>query len=231
MYSHLVPMTIIQLNLKALQNELEGSDGVQIVAVSKYYTAEHIAQAYELGQRAFGESYVHEMCKKHDMLPQDIEWHFIGHLQTNKVKYIAPFVKLIHSVDSMHLLKEIDRQACKLERTIDCLMEVHIAKESTKFGFTPQELVQALEERKWQDMKGVRIVGLMCMASFTDNEQQIRDEFHAVKQLMDTVKHSIFNDSPHFCQLSMGMSHDYKIAIEEGSTLVRIGTKIFGPRF
>ena len=223
-------MTTIQLNLPTLKTELDEL-GVQLVAVSKYHRPEDIADAYFCGQRMFGESHVQEMCMKYELLPKDIEWHFIGHLQTNKVKYIAPFVRLIHAVDSIRLLKEIDKQALRQNRTIDCLMQVHIAREETKFGFTPQELIQTLEQRQWQEMNGVRIVGLMCMASNTDDEQQIRSEFHAVKQLMDTVKHSIFNDSPHFNQLSMGMSHDYKIAIEEGSTLVRIGSKIFGARF
>ena len=221
-------MTTIQTNLQRVLNELDGSN-TRLVAVSKYHPAEAISQAYECGQRIFGESHVQELCAKHENLPADIEWHFIGHLQTNKVKYMAPFITLIHSVDSMRLLHEIDRQAMRCNRTIDCLLQVHVAKEETKFGFTPDELLQALDEGEWKTMAHTRICGLMGMATNTDDTEQIRSEFHTLRQLFDTI-HANHMPQPTFRELSMGMSHDYEIAMSEGSTLVRIGSSIFGDR-
>lgn len=205
-------------------------EGVQLVAVSKFHPAEAIREAYEAGQRIFGESHVQEVMAKVDVLPQDIEWHFIGHLQTNKVKYLAPYVSLIHAVDSMKLLREINKQAEKAGRTIRCLLELHVAQEESKYGFTPDELLALLNEGEWRQLTHVQICGLMTMATFTDDETQIRREFQLAKQTFDRAKAEYFHDEPSFCELSMGMSHDYPIAIEEGATLVRIGTMIFGER-
>ena len=222
-------MTTIQQNLQAVQNELSGS-AARLVAVSKYHPADAINEAYVSGQRIFGESHVQELCAKYSALPTDIEWHFIGHLQTNKVKYIAPFISLIHSVDSLKLLKEIDKQAAKTSRTIDCLLQIHIAAEETKFGFTPTEVMQMLDEGQWRELQHTRIVGLMCMATNTDDSSQIQREFHTVHLLFETLKQKYFDNNAQFCELSMGMSHDYHIALNEGSTLVRIGSRIFGER-
>ena len=222
-------MTTLRQNLQTLRNELESS-GARLVAVSKYNPAEAIQEAYNCGQRIFGESHAQELCVKQKTLPTDIEWHFIGHLQTNKVKYIAPFVSLIHSVDSIRLMREINRQALSVGRVIDCLLQVHIATEETKFGFLPQELTDMLAAGEWQQMTGIRIRGLMCMATNTDDTDKIHNEFHTVRQLHNAIKEQFFNNSPYFTELSMGMSDDYHIALEEGSTLVRIGSMIFGQR-
>ena len=204
--------------------------GVRLVAVSKFHPAEAIREAYDAGQRIFGESHVQEVMAKVDVLPKDIEWHFIGHLQTNKVKYLAPSVSLIHAVDSMKLLREINKQAMKVGRTISCLLELHVAQEESKYGFTPDELLTMLDEGEWRELTNVKICGLMTMATFTDDEQQIRREFQLAKYTFDRAKAEYFDHEPAFCELSMGMSHDYPIAIEEGATLIRIGTKIFGER-
>jgi PLP dependent protein len=204
---------------------------VTLVAVSKTKPADAIKELYELGQRDFGENYVQELVDKQAQLPADIRWHFIGHLQTNKVKFIAPFVHLIHGVDSFKLLKEINKQAEKVGRTIDVLLQVHIAKEETKFGLDEQELHELLNTNSGElhQLKNVRIVGLMGMASFTEDENVIRKEFHYLKMLFDKLAPV----QPAECQwqvLSMGMSSDYRIAIEEGSTMVRIGSLLFGAR-
>ena len=215
-------------NLKQVLANLP--QNVQLVAISKYHPNEFIEAAYAEGQRTFGESHEQELRQKHDTLPKDIRWHFIGHLQTNKVKYIAPYVNMIEAVDSLKLLHEIEKQAAKNNRVVDVLLELHIAKEETKYGLTDQALRELLDGGEWRDMKHVRICGLMMMASFVDDEQQIRSEFRHAKRLFDEVKERYFADIDYFCERSWGMSHDYLIAVEEGSTMVRIGTTIFGPR-
>ncbi len=221
-------MSNITSNLLAVVQDLK--EGVRLVAISKYHPAESIQEAYEAGQRVFGESHVQELVAKQQTLPADIEWHFIGHLQTNKVKYIAPFISLIHAVDTPKLLREIEKQADKNGRKVHCLLELHIAEEETKYGFSEQELIDFLEEGEWKTLSHVSIDGLMCMATNTDDEEQIRTEFRRAKRIFDEVKARFFADCPSFCELSMGMSHDYPIAMEEGSTLIRVGSKIFGER-
>ena len=205
-------------------------EGVQLVAISKYHPNEYIEAAYAEGQRIFGESHEQELRQKHETLPKDIQWHFIGHLQTNKVKYIAPYVTMIEAVDSLKLLKEIDKQAAKCERVIDVLLELHIAEEETKYGLTPEGLRELLAAGEWRSMEHVRICGLMMMASYVDDEEQIRSEFRLAKSLFDEVKAQYFADCDYFCECSWGMSHDYLLAVQEGSTMVRVGTTIFGPR-
>ncbi|MBQ8451095.1 MAG: YggS family pyridoxal phosphate-dependent enzyme [Bacteroidaceae bacterium] len=202
--------------------------GVTLIAVSKYHPIEAIEEAYSAGQRHFGESKAQDLRIKQQMLPKDICWHFIGHLQSNKIKYIAPYIYLIHSIDSLRLLQEVDRQGAKVGRTIDCLLQIHIAREETKFGFTPEECRTMLDEGEWCSLPNVRIRGLMCMASNTDNKKQIKEEFHAVKELFDEIRAKHFADTDSFDILSAGMSDDYPIAIEEGSTHIRIGSDIFG---
>ena len=221
-------MTYIEENLHQLTRELPES--VRLVAVSKFHPVESVMEAYTAGQRIFGESHVQELVAKQAVLPQDIEWHFIGHLQTNKVKYIVPFVSLIHAVDTLKLLKEINKQAEKIGRMASCLLQIHIAQEETKFGFTPDELYDMLAVADWKSLEYVQISGLMCMATNTDDEDQITKEFHLANTIFNDVKTSYFADDPHFKELSMGMSDDYPLAIREGSTLVRVGTKIFGER-
>ena len=203
---------------------------VKLVCVSKFHPNETVMEAYRSGERVFGESKVQELCVKFETLPADISWHFIGHLQSNKIKFIVPFVELIHGVDSYKLLEEINKQALKAGKKVNCLLQIHIAKEETKFGFSEVELLQTLSEGKWKELSGVTICGLMGMATYTDNREQIRAEFKGLKGLLDRVKLLYFNDNPSFCELSMGMSDDYQLAIEEGSTLVRIGSSIFGHR-
>ena len=205
-------------------------EGVCLVAVSKYHPVEYLQAAYEEGQRVFGESHEQELRQKVAALPDDIQWHFIGHLQTNKVKYIAPYVSMIEAVDSLKLLKEIEKQAARNNRTIDVLLELHIAEEETKYGLTPDDCRQLLNGGEWRDMTHVRICGLMMMASNVDDEAQIRAEFRQAHQFFDEVKTRWFADAPWFSQRSWGMSHDYTIAVEEGSTMVRVGTAIFGSR-
>lgn len=213
-------------------NEVRASlaEGVTLVAVSKYHPIEALKEAYEAGQRVFGESHVQELVAKHEALPDDIQWHFIGHLQTNKVKYIAPFVSLVHSVDSLKLLKEIDKQAVKCSRVIDCLLQLHIAQEETKFGFDPEDIDTFMQSEELHALKGVKIVGLMAMASNTDDDEQVENEFAQVKDIFDSIKERYYVNAPWFCQLSMGMSGDYPLAMKHGSTLVRVGSKIFGER-
>ena len=204
--------------------------GVRLVAISKYHPNEYIEAAYAEGQRIFGESHEQELRQKHTSLPSDIEWHFIGHLQTNKVKYIAPYVTMIEAVDSMKLLKEINKQAERCGRTIKVLLELHIAEESTKYGLTLEACRQLLSDGEWRELKNVRICGLMMMASFVDNQDQIRHEMHTAADFFDEVKAKYFADDDTFCERSWGMSDDYPIALETRSTMVRIGTAIFGPR-
>ena len=203
---------------------------VKLVAISKYHPQEFIEAAYAEGQRIFGESHEQELKQKQAILPKDIEWHFIGHLQTNKVKYIAPYISMIEAVDSLKLLKEINRQAAKCGRVIKVLLELHIAEESTKYGLTLEACRQLLAEGEWRSLEHVRIVGLMMMASNVDDEQQIRREFTTAADFFDEVKATYFADDEAFCERSWGMSDDYLIAVECRSTMVRIGTMIFGPR-
>ena len=205
-------------------------EGVRLVAVSKYHPASLIQEAYDGGQRIFGESHVQELVQKYEVLPKDIEWHFIGHLQTNKVKYIATFVSLIHAVDSEHLIKEIDKQAKRFGRTIPILLEVHVAKEETKYGFTPEELLDFMESGTWREYTNVSIAGLMCMATNTDDASLIASEFEQVSQLFLQIKGKYFPDSSKFRECSWGMSADYPIAVAHGSNMVRIGSLIFGER-
>lgn len=205
-------------------------EGVCLVAVSKYHPVEYLQAAYDEGQRVFGESHEQELRQKVAALPDDIQWHFIGHLQTNKVKYIAPYVSMVESVDSLKLLEEIEKQAARHDRTIDVLLELHIAEEETKYGLTPDACRQLLDGGEWKRMAHVRICGLMMMASNVDDEAQIRAEFRAAHQFFDEVKARWCADAPWFAQRSWGMSHDYAVAVDEGSTMVRIGTAIFGPR-
>lgn len=205
-------------------------EGVKLIAISKFHPAEYIEAAYAVGQRAFGESHEQELKLKHETLPKDIEWHFIGHLQTNKVKYIVPYISMIDAVDSLKLLREIDKQAAKHDRRIDILLELHIAEEATKYGFTLDACRQMLEEGEWRKLEHVRICGVMMMASNTDDKNLIRSEFNQAADFFDEVKQKYFADAPEFCQRSWGMSDDYLIATRCRSTMVRVGTAIFGPR-
>ena len=205
-------------------------DGVRLVAISKYHPSEYIQEAYDEGQRIFGESHEQELKGKAATLPKDIEWHFVGHLQTNKVKYIAPYISMIEAVDSLRLLREIDKQAARNNRVIDVLLELHVAQEATKYGLTIDECRQLLEDGEWRNMTNVRISGLMMMASNVDDEEQIRREMTIAADFFDEVKSKYFPNDDHFCERSWGMSHDYRIAVECRSTLVRVGTGIFGPR-
>lgn len=210
-----------------IRKELEAKN-VTLVAVSKTKPVSDLLELYELGQRDFGENYVQELVEKADQLPKDIRWHYIGHLQSNKVKYIAPFVHLIHGVDSEKLLKEINKQAAKLNRTIDVLLQIHIAKEETKFGLDEEELNLIIRQFDDLKMENIRVCGFMGMASFSEDMNLVRSEFQYLKTLSDQHKFTIPNSA--FTTLSMGMSGDYKIAIEEGSTMVRIGSLLFGAR-
>ena len=203
--------------------------GCRLIAVSKTQPVEKIKEAYAAGQRLFGENKAQELTAKYEALPKDIQWHMIGHLQTNKVKYIAPFVHLIHSVDSFKLLTEIDKQAKKVSRTIRCLLQVHIAREETKFGFSESEVLDMLQSGQFQTLKNIQVCGLMGMATLTDDVAQIRNEFKGLKTLFEKIK-AVQIASVSMEELSMGMSSDYAIAIEEGSTLIRVGTAIFGER-
>ena len=219
-------------NVKDNLNEVLASlsDGVRLVAISKYHPADYILAAYEEGQRVFGESHEQELKQKHEQLPKDIEWHFIGHLQTNKVKYIVPYISMIEAVDSIRLLREIEKQAAKCDRVVKVLLELHIAEETTKYGLTLDACRQLLDEGEWRQMTHVSICGLMMMASNTDDEQQIEQEFQTAHDFFDEVKTHYFANDPAFCERSWGMSDDYLLALRHGSTLVRIGTRIFGPR-
>lgn len=205
-------------------------EGVRLVAVSKFHPNEYLQAAYDEGQRIFGESHEQELSKKQATMPDDIQWHFIGHLQTNKVKYIAPYIDMIEAVDSIKLLKEINKQAAKRDRVINVLLELHIAQEATKYGLPPDACRQLLADGEWREMKNVHISGIMMMASNVDDEDQIRCEFMQAADFFDEVKAEYFADDDAFCERSWGMSHDYKIAVECRSTMVRVGTTIFGPR-
>lgn len=204
--------------------------GVNLVAISKFHPNEYIEAAYAEGQRIFGESHEQELARKVESLPKDIEWHFIGHLQTNKVKYIAPYISMIESVDSLKLLKEINKQAAKHDRVVKVLLELHIAEEETKSGFSFDDCREFLEAGEWRTMEHVQICGIMMMASNTDDEQQIAQEFDAAYAFFKEVKEKYFADDDAFCERSWGMSHDYRIAVKHGSNMVRVGTTIFGPR-
>ena len=204
--------------------------GVNLVAISKFHPNEYIEAAYAEGQRIFGESHEQELARKVESLPKDIEWHFIGHLQTNKVKYIAPYISMIESVDSLKLLKEINKQAAKHDRVVKVLLELHIAEEETKSGFSFDDCRELLGAGEWRTMEHVQICGIMMMASNTDDEQQIAQEFDAAYAFFKEVKEKYFADDDAFCERSWGMSHDYRIAVKHGSNMVRVGTTIFGPR-
>ncbi|MBL0048474.1 MAG: YggS family pyridoxal phosphate-dependent enzyme [Bacteroidetes bacterium] len=217
----------IQLNLSKIKSELPPQ--VTLVAVTKTHPIEKLMEVYTAGHKIFGENKVQEMCDKQGLLPADIEWHLIGHLQTNKVKFIAPFVKLIHSVDSLKLLVEIDKQAQKNNRIIDCLLQIYIANEDTKFGLDFKEAEALLNSKELFALQNIKIVGLMGMASFTEDSAQVRNEFNSLKVFFDAIK-SIDSPQIDLHILSMGMSGDYKMAIEEGSTMVRVGSAIFGSR-
>lgn len=215
-------------NLKQVLDELPPE--VRLVAVSKFHPNEAIEEAYQMGQRIFGESKVQEMTAKYESLPKDIEWHFIGHLQTNKIKYIVPYVAMIHGIDSYKLLVEVNKQVAKVGRVINCLLQIHVAQEETKFGFSPEECKDMLSEGEWKTLTNVRICGLMGMASNTDDVEQINKEFCLLDRLFQEIKSTWFMNTSTFRELSMGMSHDYHEAISAGSTLVRVGSKIFGER-
>lgn len=221
-------MTEIQQNLAKIREQLPSN--VQLVAVSKFHPAEMIQQCYEQGQRIFGESHEQELRIKVPALPKDIEWHFIGHLQTNKVKYIAPYISLIHAVDSFKLMKEIDKQAARNNRIIRILLELHIAEEATKFGFSLADCRTLLENGEWKELKNIQICGLMCMASNTDNTEQVCKDFETAHIFFEEIKEKYFPNDEAFCERSWGMTHDFQIAAKEGSTMVRIGTAIFGER-
>jgi PLP dependent protein len=219
----------IKNNLQRIKEELE-KQGCRLIAVSKTHPVEKIKEAYDAGQLIFGENKVQEMLSKYEQLPQDIAWHLIGHLQRNKVKFIAPFISLIHSVDSLKLLEEINKQAEKNNRVINCLLQVHIATEENKFGFSYEELRELIHSRAISHLKHVHVIGLMGMATFTKHEEIIRSEFKSLKALFEEIKAINTSENITMKELSMGMSSDYKIALEEGSTFVRIGTAIFGER-
>ena len=219
----------IQNNI-AKFHSLLGSRGARLICVSKTHPVSRIQEAYDAGQRLFGENKVQELVEKQPQLPGDIEWHLIGHLQRNKVKYIAPFVALIHAVDSLRLLEEINKQGARCSRVIPCLLQVYIATEETKFGLDPAEVRQLISSPEFAAMKNVRIDGLMGMASLTADKAQVQKEFHTLKALFDELKSASLPSTVNMKELSMGMSSDYDIALNEGSTLVRIGTAIFGER-
>ena len=218
----------IQATIKEIRNQLP--EQVRLVAVSKFHPIQAIEEAYAAGQRIFGESKVQEMEEKHAALPSDIEWHFIGHLQTNKVKYIAPYVSMIHAVDSYKLLAEINKQAAKHNRVIPCLLEIHIAQEDSKFGFTFQACRDMLEQGEWQSLSHVAICGVMGMATNTDSKTEVYREFESLHHFFEEIKETYFRNVTSFKEISMGMSHDYPLAVRAESTLVRVGSKIFGER-
>lgn len=219
----------IAANISALKGELESID-VKLIAVSKTKSVAEIMEAYQAGQRDFGENQVQELVEKYSELPKDIHWHQVGHLQTNKVKSIAPFISLIHSVDSLKLLQEINKQALKNNRVIDCLLQIYIADEDTKFGLGFDEAVELLRSEEFAELKNIRITGVMGIASNIENPKLISEEFYELKTFFKGLKQSFFRKDDHFKELSMGMSSDYKIAIEQGSTMVRLGSTIFGQR-
>ena len=219
---------MIKENLEKIRATLPKS--VALVAVSKTKPVGDLQEAYDAGQRIFGENHALEMRDKYEVLPKDIQWHFIGHLQTNKIKYIIPFVTLIHSIDSANLLEAVNKEAAKHDRIVDCLLQFHIAQEETKFGLDLDEARQLLDSEAFKQMQSVRICGVMGMATFTDDMDEVRKEFKHLKEIFETLKAEYFADQSQFKEISMGMSDDYPIAVEEGATLVRVGSKIFGAR-
>ena len=219
---------MVKDNLLAVKQTLK--ENVKLVAVSKYQPIELLEEAYEAGQRVFGESHALEVRDKAEALPKDIEWHFIGHLQTNKVKYIAPFISCIESVDSLKLMQEINKQALKNDRVIDCLLQFHVAQEETKSGFTLEECEQVLSSDEFASLKNIRIIGVMGMATYTEDEKQIRKEFKTLVANFAYLKMAYFSTNQDFKEISMGMTDDYQIAMSEGSTIVRVGSGIFGER-
>ncbi len=218
----------IEENLNSVKESLRS--GVTLVAVSKTKPVEYLQKAYSAGQRIFGENKVQEMCEKYEVLPKDIKWHMIGHLQRNKVKYIAGFVDLIHGVDNLKLLKEIDKQALRHNRIINCLLQIKIAEEDSKFGLSKIEALQLMQSADFKNLKNISIQGVMGMATFTNEEDRVRDEFKSLKQISDEFKAEFAKYNDQNSIISMGMSGDYKIAIEEGSNMVRVGSSIFGSR-
>ncbi len=221
-------MESISKNLAALQEKIPSH--VKIIAISKNHPAEKIELAYQAGQVCFGENKVQELVLKQEAISHDIEWHMVGHLQTNKVKFIIPFVHLIHAVDRFKLLKKINQEAAKHGRVIPCLLQMHVAKEESKFGLNEEGLKEILHSREFWQMENIQVSGLMGMATFTEDEKTVRGEFSGLKRLFDGIKSEFFNEKDYFRELSMGMSSDFPIAIEEGSTMVRIGSAIFGER-
>lgn len=219
----------IKENLNEILSNLENTEA-KLIAVTKTHPLEKLQTLYDLGFKVFGENRVQELTEKQEKLPKDIEWHLIGTLQTNKTKYIAPFVSMIHSVESFKLLKEINKRAKQNERVIECLLQMHIAEEDTKFGLDEKELYEILESEELKKLENIKLVGLMGMATFTESENQVRSEFKKLKSLFDKVKSNFNTKNIAFRELSMGMSGDYPIAIEEGATLVRVGSAIFGSR-
>lgn len=219
----------IKNNILKFQESLLGTS-CKLVAVTKTKPISDILEAYEAGLTRFGENKVQELTEKSSQLPEDIEWHMIGHLQRNKVKYIAPFISLIHSVDSFRLLQEVNKEGIKNNRIINCLLQMHIAEEETKFGLSEKELFDLINSVEFDDLQNIKILGLMGMATFTDDEKQIRKEFKGLKKLFERIKEQPARENLFFSELSMGMSSDYKIAIEEGSTMIRVGSAIFGSR-
>ena len=219
---------MIEENLNQVKEQIP--ENVTLVAVSKTKPSSEIEKLYAVGQRVFGENKVQELVDKYEGLPKDIQWHLIGHLQTNKVKYIAPFVSLIHSIDSFKLLKEVNKEAKKNNRIIKCLLQFHIAQEETKFGLSMDEVNEILSSKEFIEMQNVSIVGIMGMASFVEEEEQVRNEFRTLEQYFQVIKSHYFKFNDHFKEISMGMSGDFQLAIEEGSTMVRVGSSIFGSR-
>ena len=224
----LILVTMIKENLEKIRATLPKS--VTLVAVSKTKPVSDLQEAYDAGQRIFGENHALEMRDKHEALPKDIQWHFIGHLQTNKIKYIIPFVTLIHSIDSANLLEAVNKEAKKHDRVVDCLLQFHIAQEQTKFSLDMEEAKQLLGSEDFKAMENIRICGVMGMATFTEDMDEVRKEFKHLKEIFDTLKNEYFANQSQFKEISMGMSDDYPIAVEEGATLVRVGSKIFGAR-
>ncbi len=215
-------------NISELKNSLPPA--VKLVAVTKTHPPETIMEAYNAGHKIFGENKAQELVQKYNELPKDIEWHFIGHLQTNKAKYITPFVKMIHGIDSFKILKAVNKEAKKNDRVVSCLLQFHIAQESTKFGFDEGEAHEMLSSEAFQVLKNISVEGVMGMATFTDDLRQVREEFKKLKEIFSGLKNEYFSNNPEFREVSMGMSDDYRIAVEEGSTMVRVGSKIFGSR-
>lgn len=223
-----VAMLTVNSNYKDIINSIP--DDVKVIPITKNKTIDEILGLYNCGHRVFGESKVQELLPKYEQLPKDIQWQMVGHLQKNKVKYVAPFITMIQSVDSFKLLDVINNEAQKNERVIECLLQIHIAEEETKFGLSFEEVNQILESKEFGEMENVALCGIMGMATFTENEEQIRKEFKTLKSFFDQAKSKYFNQNDNFSQLSMGMSNDYQIAVEEGSTILRIGTALFGER-